>query len=118
MDNIEAGDVFIFQLESGYGIKKVLATDIDGDDAVVHMRLFQDLFFSVEVAEQLSRIPSMLTVSVPHVALTERAFLSTQSSKISNVPLSEEEKRLVESWRNKADRRTEDRSIRLLLGLR
>lgn len=118
MDNIEPGDIFIFQLESGYGIQKVIGVDSEGEDAVIHLRLYQDLFFSVEVAEQLSRIPSMLTVSVPHVALNERAFSSTQTSKLTNVPPSDEEKQLVEKWRNKAGRIIEERSIRLLLGLR
>ena len=81
-----AGDFLVFQIESGYGLMRVLA-----------------------IASHES-----LTAEIEHIALTDRAFESTQVSKLSSSPLSAGEQSAITDWHGEVS----DRSIRLLLGLR
>jgi hypothetical protein len=72
----------------------------------------------VEMAEQAISNPSTLHVEIPHVALTDRAFESTQVSRLGSVSLTDEEIRPYDAWQSSDDRHVSDRSIRLLMGLR
>ena len=46
------GDDLIFQLESGYGLLRVLAVDGEGSATVWHLLAYEDFYPSVEAAEQ------------------------------------------------------------------
>lgn len=117
--NFQAGDDLIFQLESGYGLMRILAIDeADDGDKNWHLRGYNELFLDVEYADQALANPSGLTVSVPHFVITQRAFESTQVARMGNRPLSEEEKQIVADWRNNPAREISDRSARLMLGVR
>ena len=72
----------------------------------------------MDSAEAASANADRLAVSIPHVALTNRAFESTQVAKISHLPLSESEIELISKWKDETDKEVSDRSIRLMLGLR
>ncbi|NOT48692.1 MAG: hypothetical protein HOP17_13200 [Acidobacteria bacterium] len=61
---------------------------------------------------------SPLTVAHPHLALTNRAFESTQVSRMQNTPVGQDELIALEKWRNDPDQEVSDRSVRLLMGLR
>lgn len=113
----QPGDYLIFQIESGFGLLRVLAVDEQPGDTVWHLSTFDDLFLDVEMAEAAIANASSLTVSHPHVALTNRAFESTQVSKIADAPLSSNDLNGFEDWKNNGGE-VFDRSIRLLLGLR
>lgn len=119
MQNFQAGDFLIFQIESGYALMRLLAIDETADgDTIWHLRGYNELFLDVEFAETAIQNFASLTVSNPHFALTQRAFESTQVARLENRPLSAEEKQIVEDWRNSSDREVSDRSARLMLGLR
>lgn len=109
-----AGDFLVFQLEAGYGLLRVLAFE----EGIWHIAAYDELFPAVEAAEAAATDPSALTTALPHVALTNRAFESTQVAKIANTSLTADEAAPLEAWRNDPAREISDRSIRLLLGLR
>lgn len=112
-NGFQAGDFLIFQIESGFGLMRILdiETDANGEN-IWHVSAYQELFPDIEFAE--IAIQSGLTVSVPHVALTTRAFESTQVSKIENIALNADELEPYRNWNGEIS----DRSIRLILGLR
>ena len=112
------GDVLVFQLESGYGLLRVLAVDDPDTDAVWHVAAFNELFLDVESAEETLNDLSRLSLSSPHIALTNRAFESTQVARISNTPLADSDIEALSAWRSDPDREIYDRSVRLMLGLR
>ncbi len=117
--NFQAGDYLIFQIESGYGLLRILAVDVLPDETIYHLAAYNELFLDVEFADQqLENSPQTLTVNLPHVALTERAFLSTQTARMKNIPLNDDELKPLNDWRTNADGEISDRSIRLMMGLR
>ena len=115
--NFQAGDFLIFQVESGYGLLRILAIDAAGGEKVWHLAAYNELFFDIETADTAVADPQTLTISIPHVALTTRAFEATQTARMSNVPLSDAELKPLEDWRQNPSE-VADRSIRLMLGLR
>lgn len=114
----QAGDFLIFQIESGYGLLRVLAVDETPDGTVWHLLAYSDLFLDVEMVDAMLANRSPLTVAHPHLALTNRAFESTQVSRMQNTPLVQDELAALENWRTDPDHKVSDRSVRLLLGLR
>lgn len=106
------GDFLIFQVESGYGLLRVLEVQEIGKDCIWHLVVYRDLFQDTETAEAAINDLASLSVERPHVALTDRAFESTQVSRLGNRPLQENELNVVRGSE------VIDRSIRLLLGLR
>jgi hypothetical protein len=117
--NFQAGDYLVFQLESGYGLIRILAIDhAQNDEKIWHLAGFNELFLDVEMAEMAIANPSGLTLSSPHFVVTQRAFESTQVARLENKPLTEDEIKLVEEWRNDPNAEVSDRSVRLMLGLR
>ena len=107
-----AGDFLVFQIESGFGLMRVLQIDDSGADPVWHVTVYRDLFPEIDYAELAIASPESLTPEIEHIALTDRAFESTQVSRLGNVPLKDGELNLDD------DSVVSDRSIRLLLGLR
>lgn len=119
MQNFQAGDYLIFQLESGFGLMRILAIDEAGDgDKIWHLAAFNELFLDVEMADAALENPIALTVSNPHFVITQRAFEATQVARMSSRPVDEGEKQIVEAWREDPNRQVSDVSARLLLGLR
>lgn len=119
MQNFQAGDDLIFQIESGFGLMRILAIDETGsDERIWHLAAFNELFPDVEFAEAALEQPESLTLSNPHFVITQRAFEATQVARMGNRPLSEEEKQRVEDWRQNSNHEVSDRSARLMLGLR
>ena len=118
--NFQAGDYLIFQIESGYGLLRILAIDDDGNsgEKVWHLAAYNELFFDVETADAALAAPYSLTVSIPHVALTNRAFEATQTARMTNVSLTDEELKPLNDWRQSLTSEISDRSIRLMMGLR
>ena len=114
--DFQPGDFLIFQLEAGYGLLRVLG--VDAGDGIWHLAAYRDFFLDPEMADAAIGRSSELQVEIPHVALTNRAFESTQVSRMENKELSKAELAPYELWRSSSDREVSDRSIRLLLGLR
>lgn len=119
MQNFQAGDDLIFQIESGYGLMRILAIDeSENGERTWHLSAYNELFLDVEFAEMSLANPASLTLSSPHFVITQRAFDATQVARLGNRPLSEDEKQRVENWRQNPNHEISDRSARLMLGLR
>lgn len=113
-----AGDYLVFQLESGYGLLRILAAEGEEPDRVWHLCVYEELFPDVESAEQALARPESLHTSKQHVALTSRAFERTPAAKLGYRELSEAELAAYRQWQQRADRHVSDRSLLLLLGMR
>ena len=113
----EVGDDLIFQLESGYGLLRVLAKEGEDLDTVWHLMAYEEFFPSVEAAEE-AVASSALGVRNPHFALTDRAFERTPAAKLGNRSITESELMAYNEWLASADRVVHDRSALLILGVR
>jgi hypothetical protein len=111
------GDDLIFQLESGYGLLRVLACDETDAGVVWHLLAYEDLFPDVETAEAALLDVSRLTVRAPHLALTERALEKTPAARLGNRPVQDEELAAYREWQARGGEPSE-RSALLLLGVR
>ena len=116
-DRFVPGDLLVFQIESGFGLLKVIGTEEVGAGTIWHVKAYRDLFMDVEMADLAAASPESLSVEIPHVAMTDRAFESTQVSTLTNAEISQEETDAVAAWRGGGGE-VSDRSVRLLLGLR
>src|SRR5947208_9351850 len=92
------GDDLIFQLESGFGLLRVIAIDHDEDKPIWHLMAYEELFPDVEAAEKALNNPSALHVRMPHMALTERAFERTPAARLGNRAVSDDERAQCENW--------------------
>ncbi len=115
--NFQAGDYLIFQIESGYGLLRILAIENDAGEKIWHLAAYNELFLDSETADAAIENAQSLTVNLPHVALTNRAFESTQVARMSNKPLTENELKPFYDWKISGGE-VSDRSVRLMLGLR
>lgn len=116
--DFKAGDYLIFQIESGYGLLRLLAIDETENGTIWHLAAYNELFMDVETADLALENPASLSVSSPHIALTTRAFESTQVARMKNEPLTGQELENYNEWKKNPERQISDRSIRLMLGLR
>ena len=112
------GDDLIFQLESGYGLLRVLAVDGQGAETVWHLLAYDDFYPGVEAAEEALTKPDLLTVRNAHLALTDRAFERTPAALLGNRPVSEQELAPYHRWLRSEQREVSDRSALLMLGIR
>ena len=110
------GDDLIFQLESGFGLLRVLAVEGDGPDTIWHLLAYDEFFPDVESAEAALQ-QRVLPVRKPHMALTNRAFERTPVARLGNRSVSEEELGFYNQWLN-SERNVSDRSALLMLGIR
>ncbi|HEV7642823.1 MAG TPA: hypothetical protein VGO50_02675 [Pyrinomonadaceae bacterium] len=118
MQNFQAGDFLLFQVESGYGLLRVLAMDEgDGGAPIWHLAAYEELFLDSEMADGAVANNS-LTINIPHIALTNRAFEATQVAKLSYRELTGGELAAYDIWVADPGHEISDTSIRLLLGLR
>ena len=111
------GDDLIFQLESAFGLLRVLAVEGEGADTVWHLLAYDDFFPDVESAEAALAKGTPLPVRKAHMALTNRAFERTPTAKLGNRPITDDELAAYNEWRN-SDRQVSDRSALLMLGIR
>lgn len=117
-NDFKAGDFLVFQLEAGYALLRLLEIEDSADGTIWHVSGYSDLFLDVETAELASAEPTRLVLNNPHIALTTRAFESTQVAKIANLPLVGAEVEGLKKWKDDPNRQVSDRSVRLMLGLR
>ena len=110
------GDDLIFQLESGFGLLRVLAVEGEGSGTVWHLLAYDDFFPDVETAEA-ALAGASLPIRKPHMALTNRAFERTPVARLGNRPVTDNELVAYNDWLN-TDRPVSDRSALLMLGVR
>jgi hypothetical protein len=117
-DRFNEGDFLFYQLEAGFALMRLLGLDETGNETICHVSAFRDLFLNVEQIESAIDNPSSLKLDIPHIALNDRAFASTQVATVGNSPLNDDEQRILQAWRDDPNRVVTDRSIRLITGLR
>jgi hypothetical protein len=110
------GDDLIFQLESGFGLLRVIAVDGEGAEAVWHLLAYDEFFPDVESAE-LALAERSLPIREAHMALTNRAFERTPAARLGNRPVVDDELAAYRDWLN-GERHVSDRSALLMLGIR
>ncbi|HKG46318.1 MAG TPA: hypothetical protein VKB02_06310 [Pyrinomonadaceae bacterium] len=111
------GDDLIFQLESGFGLLRVLAVEGEGSGTVWHLLAYDQFFPDVESAELALGQATPLPVRQAHMALTNRAFERTPVARLGNRPVTGEELVAYNTWLN-SERTVSDRSALLMLGIR
>jgi hypothetical protein len=111
------GDDLIFQLESGFGLLRLLAVEGEGAGTVWHLMAYDEFFPDVESAEGALAQPASLPVRQAHMALTNRAFERTPVARLGNRPVTENELTAYRDWLS-GDREVSDRSALLMLGIR
>jgi hypothetical protein len=112
-----AGDDLIFQLESGFGLLRVIAVDQYDSETVWHLLAYEELFPDVESAERALAESSALHIRNPHMALTERAFERTPAARLGNRPVTDGERIAYLHWAESGGE-VSDRSALLMLGIR
>ena len=117
MQTFSAGDDLIFQLESGFGLLRVLAVEGKGSETVWHLLAYDEFFPDVESAELRLAQADPLPVRQPHMALTNRAFERTPAARLGNRPVLDNELVEYRRWLD-SDRVVSDRSALLMLGIR
>jgi hypothetical protein len=117
MSEFQAGDDLIFQLESGFGLLRVLAVEGEGAGTVWHLLAYEDFYPSVEAAESALALTQELQVRKAHMALTNRAFERTPAARLGNRPVHDDELVEYRKWLE-GDRSVSDRSALLMLGIR
>ncbi len=111
------GDDLIFQLESAFGLLRVLAVEGEGANSVWHLLAYDAFFPDVESAEAALAQSTPLPVRKAHMALTNRAFERTPTAKLGNRPITDDELAAYNDWLN-SEREVSDRSALLMLGIR
>jgi hypothetical protein len=111
------GDDLLFQLESGFGLLRILAVEGEGRETIWHLLAYEEFFPSVEAAET-ALATGGLSVRKAHFALTDRAFERTPAAKLGNRPLTETELAPYREWLAGEERLVSDRSALLMLGVR
>lgn len=111
------GDDLIFQIESGFGLLRVIAVDERDSGTIWHLLAYEEFFPDVESAERALRDTNALHVRNPHMALTDRAFERTPAARLGNRPVTDVERTAYLQW-NESDGEVSDRSALLMLGIR
>jgi hypothetical protein len=111
------GDDLVFQMESGFGLLRVLAVEGEGAAAVWHLLVYEDFYPDVESAEAALAGGRELEVRKDHLALTEHAFEKTPAARLGNRPVTERELEAPRRW-EQSGAAAQDRSVLLLLGMR
>ena len=93
------GDDLIFQLESGFGLLRVIAVEEHETDRVWHLMAYEEFFADPESAEAALTSPESLHVRRAHMALTDRAFERTPAAKLGNRPVTASEQAPYQNWR-------------------
>jgi hypothetical protein len=115
-ETFSPGDDLIFQLESGFGLLRVIAVDVSDSGTTWHLLAYEEFFPDVESAER-ALAASTLHVRNPHLALTDRAFERTPTARLGNRPVSDAERAAYLQWIETGGK-VSDRSALLMLGIR
>jgi len=111
------GDDLIFQLESGFGLLRVIAIEERAAGTVWHLMAYEELFPDVESAELALTAPGSLHIRKGHMALTDRAFERTPAARLGNRAVTDAELSAYQQWID-GSHEIADRSALLMLGLR
>lgn len=111
------GDDLIFQVESGFGLIRVLAVEGERAETVWHILVYEDFYPEVEAAEAALAGGRELAARAPHLALTDHAFEKTPAARLGNRPVADAELEAFSRWKESGGE-VSDRSVLLMLGMR
>ena len=111
------GDDLIFQLESGFGLMRVLGAEGEGPATVWHVLVSEDFYPDEEAAEAALAHAQPPGVGWPHLPLTDRALERTPAARLGNRPVAEAELAPVSAWRERGGEAF-DRSVLQMIGVR
>lgn len=111
------GDDLVFQLESGFGLLRVIAIEETPAGIVWHLMAYEEFFPDPEAAERALLDPISLHVRKAHMALTDRAFERTPAARLGNRPVTDAERAPYQQW-SETGGSVSDRSALLMLGIR
>jgi len=111
------GDDLVFQLESGFGLLRVIGVEERDGETVWHLMAYEDFYPDVESAEAALRHNETLIVRAPHLALTNYALEKTPAARLGNRPVTESEASIVHE-KLAHGLAPSNRSVLLMLGLR
>jgi hypothetical protein len=111
------GDDLLFQLESGFGLMRVLAVEGEGPETVWHILVYEDFYPDAESAESALARGASLSVRARHLPLTDRALERTPAARLGNRPVEENELAAYCEWRERCGE-VFDRSVLQMLGMR
>ncbi|MGA9996455.1 MAG: hypothetical protein WBP93_13635 [Pyrinomonadaceae bacterium] len=111
------GDDLIFQLESGFGLLRVLAVEQLKGDTVWHLLVYEEFFPDVESAEAALSQNGSLHPRSAHMALTNRGFERTPAALLGNRPVADEELAAYRAWIENGGA-VLDRSVFQMIGIR
>jgi hypothetical protein len=112
-----AGDDLIFQLESGFGLLRVIAVEETDRGRVWHLMAYEEFFPDPDAAESALAKAESLHIRKAHMALTDRAFERTPAARLGNRPVTDAEHGAQQEW-IEAGGKVSDRSALLMLGIR
>lgn len=110
-----SGDNLIFQLESGYGLLRILTREERDGEIIWHISVAEEFYPDVESAEAALATGATLPVRAPHLALTNYAMEKTPVARLNNRPITDDELAPVREW-NERGGTVSNRSALLMLG--
>lgn len=111
------GDNLVFQLESGFGVMRVIAVGEQDGEPVWHVSVLEDFYPDVEFAEAALDSGTALPLRAEHIALTNYAFEKTEAARLNNTPVRDEELAAYRRWQG-SGAEPSHRSVRHMLGFR
>ena len=111
------GDYLVFQLESGFGLMRVLAVEQRGDETAWHLLVYEQFFPDIESAEAALAQSGGLHPRIAHMALTSRGFERSPTALLGNRTLTEDELQPYRAWIESAGE-VFDRSVFQMIGIR
>lgn len=111
------GDNLVFQVESGFGLLRILAVE-EGEHGIIwHLLAYEELFPDVETAEAALDEGNTPLGGTTYVALTNRGLEKTPAARLGNSPLTDAERAMYQ-LRAEGASQVFDRSVQSVLGLR
>ena len=111
------GDNLVFQVESGFGLLRILAVE-EGEHGIAwHLLAYEELFPDVETAEASLTEGIAFTEKATYFAVTNRGLEKTPAARLGNNPLTDAERGMLRLRAEEA-RQVFDRSVQSVLGLR
>src|SRR5919201_6162750 len=97
-EQFSPGDFLIFQLESAFGLLRVVAVESRAGETVWHLLAYEEFFPNPEAAERAMAHPESLHVRRAHMALTNRAFERTPAARLGNHAITDAELTAYHEW--------------------
>lgn len=111
------GDNLAFQMESGFGVLRVLAIEEREGETIWHLSVYEDFYADVETAEAALAAGMGIRRRAPHIAVTNYAFEKTAAAKLNNDPVQDEELTAYRAWKESSSVPS-NRSVVMMLGFR